>query len=249
MRRTLWSGLIKTLKHNQNRQQTRVKIFETGLVFSSEPEKLLQSPKLGGLVWGSVYPEQWGSESRLLDFYDAKGDVEQLLSASFSLDEFQFKAESHPALQVGQTARITRIDEAVGWVGALHPVLQKALDIPGKVYLFELDLAVLRRARLPIALPLSRFPMVRRDLALLADKSLETADVVACLRKSCGDELIKAVVFDVYAGDNIADNKKSLGLGLTFQHPSRTLTDDEINSIIGSAIKVLQDKFNIELRI
>lgn len=248
MRGGLWSGLLKTLKHNQNRQQLRLRLFESGLVFNHEAGETHQVPRLGGLLWGARLPEQWAEKSESVDFYDARGDVEMLLALGHEVDGYRFEAASHPALHPGQSARIMRENQPCGWVGTLHPRHQKDLDVPGRVVLFELDLAQVTHARIPRVTDLSRYPTVRRDLALLVDRAQETGQLLDCLREEAGDCLTDLVVFDLYMGENIDRNKKSLALGLTFQHPSRTLNDEEINSIIDSCIKALEDKFNAELR-
>lgn len=248
MRSNLWPGLIRTLKHNQNRQQERCRIFETGLSFVNKNNKLEQKFKVASLVWGSLLQEQWGAPERPVDFFDLKGDVEAILGLTHTPESFRFEAAEHPALQPGQSARILRGEEVVGWIGALHPSLAQAFDIPGKVYLMELDFALLRESVIPVAAELSRFPSVRRDLAFVLDKSIPVSAVEAELRSVAGAELKELVLFDLYEGQNIEKDKKSLALGLTFQHSSRTLTDLEINPIIDSCIKALQAKFNAELR-
>lgn len=248
MRRNLWSGLLQTLKHNQNRQQNRVRIFESGLVFYRQANEIQQNLKLGGLIWGAFNTEQWGRPVRSVDFYDIKGDVENLLALSNDAQSFSFEEASHPALQSGQTARVLRENQEIGWLGALNPQTQHSLDIPGKVYLFELDVAALIPAKLTRVEALSRFPSVRRDLAILVDEGLAYQDIESLLRKQGGEFLTDIILFDVYQGDRLASGKKSLAIGMTFQHPSRTLQDEEINTIINSCIKALEAQFNAELR-
>lgn len=248
MRRSLWPGLIKTLVHNQNRQQTRAKLFESGLVFNIINNKLEQTLKVACLVWGSQQPEQWGAPAREFDFFDIKGDAELLLGLSHAQQEFTFEAGLHPALQPGQTAQIKRSGSAVGWVGAVHPQLLQALDISGKVFVLEIDFNVVREARITTVTELSRFPAVRRDLAVVLDRDVSAAAVQSVLTEAAGETLQELQLFDLYEGANIQIGKKSLALGLTFQHPSRTLADSEINPIIDSCIKALEAKFNAELR-
>jgi len=248
MRRNLWSGLLQTLKHNQNRQQERVRIFESGLVFYRADGEIRQEMKLGGLLWGSSNSEQWGRPARSVDFYDVKGDVENLLAMSNDAAAFMVLKAEHPALQSGQSACVMRGTELVGWLGALNPRIQQSLDIPGKVYLFELDAEAIKAASLTRVRALSRFPSVRRDLAVLVDTALAYSELEAVLREQGGENLESIVLFDVYQGDNIAAGKKSLALGLIFQHPTRTLQDEEVNEIINSCIKALEAQFNAELR-
>lgn len=248
MRTNLWSGLINTLKHNQNRQHTRLRLFESGLTFVKNNKELEQKVKVGFLLWGQVAEEQWASSAREVDFFDLKGDVESVLGMSLSAGEFRFVAEVHQALQPGQTARIYRLGRAVGWIGALHPRLQQALDIPGKVMVAELDFAELRAARIPVVQELSRFPSVRRDLAMVVAQSVSAQELLEELKGVAGADLQDLTLFDLYEGQNIEKGKKSLALGLTFQHASRTLADADINPIIDNCIKALQIKFNAELR-
>ncbi len=200
MRRNLWSGLLQTLKHNQNRQQDRVRIFESGLVFSRDGESISQDAMLGGLIWGNQTPEQWGEGSRPSDFYDIKGDVENLLAMTNDSGSFDFEAANHPALQPGQSARITRGSKALGWLGALNPAIQNTLDIPGKVYLFELDIKTLEEVALTKVSALSKYPSVRRDIALVVKKELNYAELEALIRQQAGEFLEEIVLFDVYQG-------------------------------------------------
>jgi len=248
MRTSLWPGLVKTLVHNQSRQQMGARLFESGLIFVNKNNIICQDVKVASLLCGDAFPEQWGTESRPVDFFDMKGDVELLLGLSHDLAQFRFRADSHPALQPGQSARILRGDQPVGWVGGLHIALLHALDIKGKVFVFEIDYAALSHARITTVVELSRFPAVRRDLALLIGQEVSAEALQTALREAAGPDLIELQLFDLYQGTNIEKEKKSLALGLTFQHLSRTLTDAEINPIIDSCIKALRAKFNAELR-
>ncbi len=248
MRRNLWPGLLQTLKHNQNRQQERVRIFESGLVFSRVEGEIHQEAMLGGLIWGNQAPEQWGEIARPSDFFDLKGDVESLLELSNDTASFSFVATEHPALQAGQSAQILRNDRLVGYLGALNPELQKQLDIPNKVYIFELLIKELQDIPLTEVKILNRYPSVRRDIALVIDTTIEYASLEQLIRQQAGEFLEDFVIFDVYRGENIEEGKQSLALGLTFQNPERTLNDDEINTIIDNCIKALEQQFNAELR-
>jgi phenylalanyl-tRNA synthetase beta chain len=248
MRSSLWPGLIRTLKHNQNRQQERCRLFETGLSFVKKNNKLEQKVKVSSLVWGAASAEQWSNATRAVDFFDLKGDLEAILGLTHTPQSFRVEAAEHPALQPGQSARVLRGDATLGWIGALHPRLLQELDITGKVFVLELDFALLRESAIAVATELSRFPSVRRDLAFVLDKQTPVSAVETELRAVAGAELKELVLFDLYQGQNIEKDKKSLALGLTFQHASRTLTDLEINPIIDNCIKALQAKFNAELR-
>jgi phenylalanyl-tRNA synthetase beta chain len=248
MRTSLWPGLIKTLVHNQNRQQVRARLFETGLVFNNTNNKLEQKVKVGCLICGDRLPEQWGQPAQPADFFDIKGDAELLLSLGAPSQAFTFRPAEHPALQKGQTAQIYRGEQFIGWVGAVHPKLSQGLDITGKVFLLELDYSALKEAHIPAVAELSRFPAVRRDLAIVIGQEVSADAVQHVLRTAAGPDLQELQLFDLYQGANIQKGKKSLALGLTFQHPSRTLADADINPIIDSCIKALEAKFNAELR-
>lgn len=248
MRVSLWPGLIKTLQYNLNRQQNRVRLFESGLRFDGQLEALKQEPMLAGLISGARFPEGWAQGKETVDFFDAKADVEALLAAAGAQDEFRFVAATHPALHPGQCARIERDTELVGYLGALHPELARTLGIEQPVYLFELSLALLVKGKMPAFSELSRFPEVRRDLALLVDRQIEAQTLLDNIRQHAGKELSQLTLFDVYQGKGIDPQRKSLAVGLTWQHPSRTLNDDEVNAIMQSILSSLEQRFNATLR-
>ncbi|MBX9756665.1 MAG: phenylalanine--tRNA ligase subunit beta [Pseudomonadaceae bacterium] len=248
MRSSLWPGLVKALQHNLNRQQTRVRMFESGLRFVGQLEGLQQQAMLAGVVCGSRLPESWGHGREAVDFYDLKADVEALLACAGSADEFSFVTGEHPALHPGQTARIERGGRLVGFIGAMHPELAKTLGIDQPVYLFELVLAEISSGRMPKFSELSRFPEVRRDLALLADRDVAASAILETIRAAAGECLTDLRLFDVYHGKGIDPHRKSLAVGLTWQHPSRTLNDDEVNASIQNILSLLEQKFNATLR-
>ncbi|MDQ2077290.1 phenylalanine--tRNA ligase subunit beta [Marinimicrobium sp. ABcell2] len=248
MRTSLLPGLVKTLQHNLNRQQERVRLFESGLRFILRGDELEQEPMLAGLIYGNRQPEEWANSQDPADFYDIKGDLEALLAMTGAEGEFRFQAASHPALHPGQCAAVYRGDRLAGFVGAVHPQLQQALDIPRPVYVFEVAQWALLEARLPAFKPLSRFPAIRRDLALLLARETAADQVLKCVEKHAGEHLIDLKVFDLYMGKGIDPHRKSVALGLTFQHPSRTLTEDEINAAVDLVVQHLQSDFDATLR-
>ena len=174
--------------------------------------------------------------------------MEALLSFGGNASEYGFSTGEHPALHPGQTAIINYQGAPVGWLGALHPSLEKSLDINGPVYLFEVDLAALEQGDLATFHELSKFPEVRRDLAIIVDERLPLADVNSVVRKNAGEYLTELTLFDVYAGKGIDPGRKSLAMGLTWQHRSRTLTDGEISELVDSIINNLEKEFNAVLR-
>ncbi|MDP3815149.1 phenylalanine--tRNA ligase subunit beta [Pseudomonas sp.] len=248
MRSSLWPGLVKALEHNLNRQQSRVRLFESGLRFVGQLEGLKQEPMLAGVICGARLPESWAHARDNVDFYDMKADVEALLASAGAADSFSFVPGEHAALHPGQTARIERDGRLVGFMGAMHPELGKALGFDQPVYMFELVLAEIAQGRMPAFKELSRFPEVRRDLALLADRDVPAAALLAAIRESAGEWLTDLKLFDVYHGKGIDPHRKSLAVGLTWQHPSRTLNDDEVSTTTQNTLTSLEQRFNATLR-
>jgi phenylalanyl-tRNA synthetase beta chain len=248
MRTTLWPGLINTLIYNLNRQQPRAKLFESGLRFLLKENQLIQQRMLSGLSYGNAYPEQWGIPNRDVDFFDLKGDLQNLLKLTLSDNEFTFKPGSHPALHPGQTAEIYRGDKKIGILGALHPSIVQALDIPKKVFLFEIALDELETAKLPYSKEISKFPENRRDIAILVDRAVPAQLIQDTIKEVAGELLQDVNVFDIYQGKGIAADRKSIALALTLQHASRTLRDEEVADLIERVIVALKDRFAAELR-
>ncbi len=236
MRTTLWPGLVGAAAYNVNRQQPRVRLFETGLVFIDDGGELHQPPMIGGIAVGAAVPEQWAHESRPVDFYDVKGDVEALLALSGQAVEFI--AGSHPALHPGQIAVIVRGGERIGIMGTLHPALASGFRLDGAV-LFELFLDAAATGSLPKFRALSKFPAVRRDLSLVLPEAITSSAVRECIGQSGVDVLHKLELFDVYHGERIDSGMKSISLGLTFQSPSRTLDDTEVNTALVAILESL----------
>lgn len=248
MRASLWPGLVKALQHNLNRQQDRVRLFESGLRFVGQLGNLAQEPMIAGVVTGSRLPEGWANGRDTIDFFDVKADVEALLGYSGALGDFTFVAGKHPALHPGQTAEIQREGKTVGYLGALHPELAKALDLDRTVFVFELVLADVVEGRLPKFSELSKFPETRRDLALIAGRDVASQDVIDVIRDNAGEWLTDLRLFDVYQGKGIDPDRKSLAVGLTWQHPSRTLNDDEVNTTLHTILTSLEQRLNTTLR-
>ena len=245
MRTTLWPGLIGAAAWNVNRQQPRVRLFETGLVFIADGGEVRQPRMIGGVAAGSVVPEQWAHESRPVDFHDVKGDVEALLALSGQAAGFI--ADTHPALHPGQTAAILRGGERIGIIGTLHPAIASGLRLAGAV-LFELRLDAATAGVLPRFEALSRFPAVRRDLSLVLPEATTAAAVRECVGQAGVDMLRHLELFDVYRGEDIDSGTKSVSLGLTFQSSSRTLGDAEINAAVAVVLDSLTSRLKAILR-
>jgi phenylalanyl-tRNA synthetase beta chain len=240
MRTTLWGGLIETLRHNLNRQQERVRIFELGRVYASLVE---QPMKLGGLVYGDALPEQWSVSSRRVDFFDLKGDLERLFG--HALDA---RSGAHPALHPGQCAELWAEGRAIGWIGSLHPRLVQAFDLPAAPVLFELDSQVLVQRSLPRHAALSRFPQVRRDLAFVLDAHTPAGELLAALREVAADWVRSIDVFDDYRGKGVTENQKSLAIRVVMQDTERTLTDQEVDEAVQKLVSAALRQCNASLR-
>ncbi|MGZ8928137.1 MAG: phenylalanine--tRNA ligase subunit beta [Methylobacter sp.] len=247
MRTTLWCGLLKAALHNTNRQQNRVRFFETGLRFVNKDGNMQQQKMLSGLALGSAYSEQWGIASRKVDFFDVKADVQALFSLTGS--DVQFIPAKHPALHPGQTAEIlSQQGENIGWLGMLHPTLEKQLGFDTQVFLFELDQDLLLNKQIPKFKPLSKYPSVRRDMALIVKEEVAVSEIINCI-KSCGIATLQdIVVFDIYRGKGVEEGSKSIALSLILQDFSQTLTDSEIDAIFSGLLETLTTKISAKLR-
>jgi phenylalanyl-tRNA synthetase beta chain len=248
MRTSLWAGLLQAARGNLARQQERVRIFESGLRFQQSDDGLRQDRTLAGLLVGDVIPEQWGEPPRAADFFDAKADVEAVLCLAGGSTGSGFVPARHPALHPGQTARIERDGRQVGLLGMLHPALAADMDIAGNAFLFELALDVLADGVLPAFTPISKFPAIRRDLAIVVDRGLPYQKVRDCVSAAAPDLLRELLLFDVYQGEKIDSGLKSLALGLILQASSQTLTDKDVERIVGRILERLEVELGARLR-
>ncbi|QWF69898.1 phenylalanine--tRNA ligase subunit beta [Methylomonas paludis] len=247
MRTTLWCGLLNAALYNVNRQQFRVRLFETGLRFYRDAEGIQQRKMLAGLALGNANPEQWAQASRPVDFFDVKADVEALLALSGQT--VRFEVGQHPALHPGQTAQIVNAEaEVIGLVGMLHPILEKQLGFDTPVFLFELKQEAVLDRVVPKFAPLSRFPSVRRDIALLVDEAVPASAIVEGIT-ACQEAAIREVqIFDVYRGQGVPEGLKSIALSLVLQDFSQTLTETEIDTLFRRVLDTLAAKHNAKLR-
>lgn len=246
MRRSIWPGLIQAMTHNLNRQHDRLRLFEIGRVFRQHADGIRQQRQIAGLIYGHRYPEQWSYPQRKVDFFDIKADVEALLAPGGG--EIRFVAGPHPALHPGQCARVYKNNRPVGWLGAVHPRLNQPLDFDGAAYLFELELDAVTQADVPSFTPVSRYPMIRRDLAVIVDNTVTAGEIDDCL-KSVDSDILKAFqLFDVYSGDGVEQGKQSLALAFHLQHATRTLQDEEVDALMQQLTKTLQQAVGAEIR-
>ncbi len=255
MRTSLWPGLVSAVKYNLNRQQNRVSLFEYGLKFvpmDDEVTDIQQENILAGVITGSKIPEQWGEETESVDFYDIKNHVEAMLEMTGRASDFRFEANQHKILHPGQTAAIRDLaaknQPIIGWIGALYPALQKKLGLSQSIYLFEITMKNIETGKIPEFKPLSKFPTIRRDLALVMDEAVTAQEVQNCIQEVAGETLSKFELFDVYRGEGIDFGRKSLALGLTLQDLSRTLTDTDVDKELNKIIDVLKESLGATLR-
>jgi len=248
MRTTLWSSLLKAAEHNQARQQNRIRLFEIGKRFIQSDDEIRQETVIAGLAMGQVMTTQWAAETRKIDFFDVKNDIESLLNLKGGADKFQFVSEKHTALHPGQSAQILSGSEVLGWLGALHPAIQQKLGLNTPVFLFELTYTSLDKGMIPQYKSVSKFPSIKRDLALVVEDKVTAGMVFAKVNESGGKHLQGAEIFDIYYGKGVVDGSKSLALSLTIQDDTKTMTDEDVEKIIQKILVSLHDSIGATLR-
>lgn len=249
MRASTWPGLIQALLYNVNRQQLRVRLFETGLVFQKTGGEISQIPVIGGIIYGNIYNKQWDNKDTSCDYFDIKGDVEEILRISGMLQEgTEFRPLNHPALHPGQSAGIFFENQYIGLVGALHPALQLSLELVQTTYVFELHVQSISKQITAKYQKLSKFPAVKRDLAIVVGAEITLDQVIKSIKNAAIGTLINLELFDVYQGEGIDLGKKSLAMGLTFQGSSSTLTDEEVVASMGVVLSRLKNELGGTLR-
>ncbi len=244
MRSTLAVGLINTLQSNLNRKQERVRIFEMGRCFAREAQGFVQRKTLGGLIYGTRDPEQWGTAAEPSDFFDLKQDVELLFGGGHAV----FAGTTHPALHPGRSAEIGLDGKSVGWLGELHPRVSAAYGFPKAPLLFELMLEPLLARPVPRYRETSRFQPIRRDLAVLVADAISASAVLDALKTAAVPGVSELALFDLYQGHGVAKGKKSLAFRIVMNDTERALTEAEIESSVTALLHVLQSRFNAELR-
>ncbi len=250
MRPSLLPGLTAALRANRNRQQTRVRLFEIGRSFHAPPAPRREVERLALAACGSVAREQWGEPVRTIDFHDLKGEVEALLALRGpAAAAARFHTDGLPAwLHPGRAACVTTAGADIGWFGALHPQLERALGLDAPVYVAEFDLEALLEAAPSRPAPLPRFPWVRRDLAVVVAEAVPWAQVDACARAAAGALLVELRLFDVYRGASLDTGHKSFAMGLILQDHSRTLTDSDADACVEAVVQALQQSCAARIR-
>ncbi|NOT89278.1 MAG: phenylalanine--tRNA ligase subunit beta [Lysobacter sp.] len=252
MRTMLLPGLVAALGRNAARQQSRVRLFEIGKVFAVRTgDAPLETRRLAAVACGDAQAEQWSDSARPVDFHDLKGDLDSLATAAGATLEYRPSqaAWGHP----GRSADVYRMDESgdgaiIGWIGQLHPRLQRALDLDAVAVAFEVDLAALQRRPLARSAALSRFPSVRRDLAFVVPDGVSWAALAGTVKRAAGPSLQDLRLFDRYVGKGVETGCKSLAMGLILQEESRTLTDRDIDQVVAQVIAALRGEHGAEIR-
>jgi phenylalanyl-tRNA synthetase beta chain len=247
LRTNLLSGLVAALRTNEARQATRARLFEIGCCFAPGVDEPVQTMRIAGLISGDRMPLNWTQPETEADFFDLKGDVERLLTLG-GRAAVTFSMVSDPVLHPGRAAQIMVDGRAIGRLGQVHPELQRRLDLRRPAFVFELDVEAVAPSVRRKAAPVSRYPSVRRDIAVVVTRDVSAARLEACVRQAAAETLVDFRLFDVYHGEGIDSNKKSVALGLTFQNPTRTLTEGEINALMDAVVGALEKDLGARLR-
>jgi phenylalanyl-tRNA synthetase beta chain len=252
MRVSLWTGLVQACRENLRRQQTRVRLFEIGKKFQLQGQiqtgDLKEIETLAAIATGARWPEQWGSPREALDFYDVKADVLGVLALTGDVSSVRFEADTLACLRPGRSARIYRGSKAVGWLGELHPQVVKAINLPSSAFLFELEIESAFHSKALKFHDISKYPSVRRDLAIVIDESVPLAVLQENVTVSASGLLSELRVFDVYRGPGVETGRKSIALGLILQDSSRTLTDVDADAVVTAVIARLRDELSATIR-
>ena len=251
MRVSLLTGLLGAVIYNQNRQQNRVRLFETGLRFVPDANAefgVRQEFVLAGVITGTAKSECWTGKAETVDFFDLKGDLESILSLTEVGNRVKFVAKAYSALHPGQSAAIELDGKEIGFIGTIHPLIAQKLGLNGKAVVFEILWDAIANRRVVQAKEISKFPANRRDLALVVADNVPAGDIIDACKQAGGEKLTQVNLFDVYQGIGVASGHKSLAISLTIQDNEKTLEDDEINAVISSVLNEVKQRFNAELR-
>ncbi len=251
MRVSLWTGLLQSVAYNQNRQQARVRLFESGLRFipdEAAENGVRQDNMIAGVICGTKNQEHYQLEKAPVDFFDLKGDVEAILSLTGEADAYRFEKAEIDALHPGQTAAIYKGDELVGHIGAVHPELERKLSLNGRTLVFELKLTPILNRKLPWASEISKFPANRRDIAVIVEEAVEAKKVLQLIENVGGNYLVDLNLFDVYQGQGIEPGFKSLAIAMTLQDVEKTLEEKDINDVVDRVVDTLKTELNASLR-
>ncbi|MCY4219154.1 MAG: phenylalanine--tRNA ligase subunit beta [Gammaproteobacteria bacterium] len=251
MRKSLWTGLLEAASKNLNRQEKQIRLFEEGAIFEvsqRDCESHQEKQMLAGVACGTIMPRQWASKESFIDFFDVKGDLNNLFSLTRAPSSFLFEPSDLSIFQPGQGADILLDNQTIGKIGKLHPAHAKQLDIDLDVFMFELEMKYLLNSALPQFTDVSRFPPVHRDLALVVEEEIPVKFLEDEIHHSAGNLLKNVILFDVFRGKNLRKNTKSMAFGLTFQSNFGNLTAQEIDKLIEKVLQDLKSKMFVDLR-
>lgn len=251
MRLSLLTGLLEAVVYNQNRQQNRVRLFESGLRFIPDAQAefgVRQEQVFAAVMTGSRLNEHWSGKNEQADFYDLKGYLENLLVLTAFSDEIQFVAKPFPAFHPGQSAAILLGQKEIGYIGQIHPVIAQKIGLAGKVFACEISVKEIAQRKVANAKEISKFPANRRDLALVVADTVAAGDLLRACKHAGGDKLTQVNLFDVYHGVGVPEGYKSLAISLIIQDNEKTLEEEEINTVLSSVLNELKQRFNAELR-
>ncbi len=252
MRVSLWTGLLQACRDNMRRQQKRVRLFEAGKKFlltgTVQDAPVREVETLAGIVTGSRLPEQWGSKAEPVDFFDVKSDLLAALSLAGDTMQIRFKPDALPCLHPGRSSRIYRGGTPIGWLGELHPEIIRTLNFSGSAYVFELEIELAFASNIIEFQEISKFPSLRRDLAVVVDESVPLAVLRENVTVSASGLLRELRIFDVYRGPGVEATRKSIALGLILQDSSRTLTDVDADAVVTNVVARLRDVLSATIR-
>jgi len=246
MRRSLLPGLVEAVRHNVNRQASRVRLFETGQCFVSQGDELDQSERVGIAIYGQSDPMHFSGD-RAVDFFDLKGVVEGLCMINGGA-ELNWEPSQHPALAPGQTASVSLDGKVLGVVGRLHPKLARELDLPKPLFLADLALSPLLCGQVTAFKAISRYPRVLRDLAIVVDDGVAWQQIVDAITGLADARIQSVELFDVYRGTGVPEGRQSLALSLSLQDPEKTLDDTAIQELVDQVVQVLHEQTGADLR-
>ncbi len=248
MRSSLLPGLLSSASANIARQQERVRLFEIGKSFHGTLQAPEEVERIAAVACGTAMPEQWGARAQALDFFDIKSDLVALLQLTGDASDVAFQSIDHAALQPGQSAAVVRGDRVIGIIGKVHPQIAKRHELKRDAYVFELDALHALASSAPVAEPVSRFPVIRRDLAVIVKEEISGDELVQAVASAAPDLMRDVRIFDIYTGPGIEAGLKSVAISLILQETSRTLTDDDADAAQAAAVRKLRDTFGAELR-
>jgi phenylalanyl-tRNA synthetase beta chain len=248
MRSSLLPGLVSSAAANIARQQDRVRLFEIGKSFHGTLDAPQEVVRIAAVASGTAIPEQWGAPSQAIDFFDLKSDLVALLKLAGDASDVSFEPVEHPALQPGQAAAVIRDGRHIGIIGKLHPQAAKRLELKRDAYVFEVDALQALASAAPVATAVSRFPVIRRDLAVIVKDEISGDELVQAVASAVPDLMRDVRIFDIYKGPGIEAGLKSVAISLILQETSRTLTDDDADAAQAAAVQKLRDTFGAELR-